>query len=63
MKVGGNKSIQEFFIDNGGSAALSSKDPKVKYTCNAAVKYKEELKKRAAEDAKMSVMPLYPVLV
>ncbi|EPS41677.1 hypothetical protein H072_4425 [Dactylellina haptotyla CBS 200.50] len=53
MKVGGNKAIQEFFIDNGGSAALSSKDAKVKYTSNAANKYKEEIKKRAAEDAKL----------
>ncbi|KAF3921309.1 hypothetical protein ABW21_db0208337 [Orbilia brochopaga] len=53
MKVGGNKAIQEFFIDNGGSAALSSKDAKVKYTSNAAVKYKEEIKKRSAEDKKL----------
>ncbi|KAF3939068.1 hypothetical protein ABW19_dt0208724 [Dactylella cylindrospora] len=53
MKVGGNKAIQEFFIDNGGSAALSAKDAKVKYTSNAAVKYKEEIKKRAADDAKL----------
>ncbi|KAJ6258480.1 ADP-ribosylation factor [Drechslerella dactyloides] len=58
MKVGGNKAIQEFFIDNGGSAALSSKDAKVKYTSNAAVKYKEEIKKRSAEDKK-----LYPEFV
>ncbi|KAK6531646.1 ADP-ribosylation factor GTPase activating protein, ER-Golgi transport [Orbilia ellipsospora] len=53
MKVGGNKAIQEFFIDNGGSAALSAKDAKVKYTSNAADKYKVEIKKRAAEDAKL----------
>ncbi|EWC47232.1 hypothetical protein DRE_03351 [Drechslerella stenobrocha 248] len=58
MKVGGNKAIQEYFIDNGGSAALSSKDGKVKYTSNAANKYKEEIKKRAAEDKK-----LYPDFV
>ncbi|KAF3923056.1 Centaurin-gamma-1A [Dactylellina cionopaga] len=56
MKVGGNKAIQEFFIDNGGSAALSAKDAKVKYTSNAANKYKEEIKRRAADDAKS-----YPV--
>ncbi len=51
MKVGGNESATKFFQSNGGSAALNSKDPKTKYTSNAAVKYKEELKKRAADDA------------
>ncbi|KKK19703.1 hypothetical protein P175DRAFT_0534216 [Aspergillus ochraceoroseus IBT 24754] len=51
MKVGGNESATKYFQSNGGSAALASKDPKVKYTCNAAVKYKEELKRRAAVDA------------
>ncbi|KAL2872499.1 ADP-ribosylation factor GTPase-activating protein [Aspergillus lucknowensis] len=52
MKVGGNESATKYFQSNGGSAALASKDPKVKYTSNAAVKYKEELKRRAALDAK-----------
>ncbi|OOF96498.1 hypothetical protein ASPCADRAFT_47044 [Aspergillus carbonarius ITEM 5010] len=51
MKVGGNESATKYFQSHGGSAALASKDPKVKYTCNAAVKYKEELKRRAAQDA------------
>ncbi|KAI9375328.1 arf GTPase-activating protein [Aspergillus egyptiacus] len=51
MKVGGNESATKYFQSNGGSAALASKDVKVKYTCNAAVKYKEELKRRAALDA------------
>ncbi|KAJ6012198.1 hypothetical protein N7522_002553 [Penicillium canescens] len=51
MKVGGNESATKYFQSHGGSAALASKDTKVKYTCNAAVKYKEELKKRAALDA------------
>lgn len=51
MKVGGNESATKFFQSNGGSAALASKDSKVKYTSNAANKYKEELKKRAARDA------------
>ncbi|EAW13863.1 ADP-ribosylation factor GTPase-activating protein [Aspergillus clavatus NRRL 1] len=51
MKVGGNESATKYFQSHGGSAALSSKDVKVKYTCNAAVKYKEELKRRAAQDA------------
>ncbi|KAL1982715.1 hypothetical protein VTN96DRAFT_966 [Rasamsonia emersonii] len=51
MKVGGNESATKFFQSHGGSAALASKDVKVKYTSNAAVKYKEELKRRAAIDA------------
>ncbi|RDW90633.1 ADP-ribosylation factor GTPase-activating protein [Aspergillus mulundensis] len=51
MKVGGNESATKYFQSNGGSAALASKDSKVKYTSNAAVKYKEELKRRAALDA------------
>ncbi|KAL5343883.1 hypothetical protein BJX70DRAFT_393304 [Aspergillus crustosus] len=51
MKVGGNESATKYFQSNGGSAALNSKDVKVKYTSNAAAKYKEELKRRAALDA------------
>ncbi|OKL61956.1 hypothetical protein UA08_02590 [Talaromyces atroroseus] len=51
MKVGGNESATKYFQSHGGSAALASKDPKVKYESNAAVKYKEELKRRAAQDA------------
>ncbi|KAJ5172543.1 ADP-ribosylation factor GTPase activating protein ER-Golgi transport [Penicillium capsulatum] len=51
MKVGGNESATKYFQSHGGSAALASKDAKVKYTSNAAVKYKEELKRRAAQDA------------
>lgn len=58
MKVGGNESATKYFQSHGGSAALASKDPKVKYTSNAAVKYKEELKRRAAADAQQSVYPL-----
>lgn len=53
MKVGGNESATKFFQSHGGSAALASKDMKAKYESTAAVKYKEELKRRAAEDAKM----------
>ncbi|KAH7375130.1 hypothetical protein B0T11DRAFT_234590 [Plectosphaerella cucumerina] len=51
MKVGGNESATKFFQQNGGSAALNSKDPKTKYQSSAATKYKEELKRRAARDA------------
>ena len=52
MKVGGNESATKYFQTHGGSAALASKDPKTKYTSNAATKYKEELQRRCAVDAK-----------
>ena len=52
MKVGGNESATKYFQTHGGSAALASKDPKAKYTSNAATKYKEELSRRVAIDAK-----------
>ncbi len=51
MKVGGNESATKFFQSHGGSAALASKDTKVKYDSTAATKYKDELKRRAAADA------------
>ncbi|KAM0431908.1 hypothetical protein ACHAPT_005161 [Fusarium lateritium] len=51
MKVGGNESATKFFQQNGGTAALNSKDPKTKYQSNAATKYKDELKRRAQRDA------------
>nr|POE87887.1 adp-ribosylation factor gtpase-activating protein glo3 [Quercus suber] len=50
MKVGGNESATKYFQSHGGSAALASKDPKTKYTSNAATKYKEELDRRVAAD-------------
>ena len=52
MKVGGNESATKYFQSHGGTAALASKDPKTKYSSNAATKYKDELKSRAAADAK-----------
>jgi ADP-ribosylation factor GTPase-activating protein 2/3 len=52
MKTGGNESATKYFQSNGGSAALSSKDPKVKYTSNAANKYKDELARRVEADKK-----------
>lgn len=58
MKVGGNESATKFFQSNGGSAALASKDAKIKYTSNAANKYKEELKRRSARDAEEYVCVL-----
>lgn len=56
MKVGGNESATKFFQSHGGSAALASKDVKTKYTSGAAVKYKEELKRRADADAQEYVL-------
>ena len=56
MKVGGNESATKFFQRNGGSAALASKDPKVKYTSNAATKYKDELARRVEADMKKYVL-------
>ena len=56
MKLGGNESATKYFQSHGGSAALASKDTKVKYTSNAATKYKDELKRRAAADAEQLVM-------
>ncbi|OCK81903.1 putative ARF GTPase activator [Lepidopterella palustris CBS 459.81] len=50
MKVGGNESATKYFQSHGGSAALASKDPKTKYTSNAATKYKEELSRRVTAD-------------
>ena len=50
MKVGGNESATKYFQRNGGSAALASKDPKTKYTSNAATKYKDELARRVEAD-------------
>ncbi|KAK9354552.1 hypothetical protein V1523DRAFT_362333 [Lipomyces doorenjongii] len=53
MKVGGNTKAREYFTRNGGSSALNSKDAKTKYTSRAATMYRDELKRRAAEDAKI----------
>ena len=50
MKVGGNESATKYFQSHGGSAALASKDPKTKYTSNAATKYKDELARRVEAD-------------
>lgn len=53
MKVGGNESATKYFQTHGGSAALASKDPKVKYESNAAKKYREELERRVAVDKRL----------
>ncbi|CAG8593628.1 15753_t:CDS:2 [Racocetra fulgida] len=52
MKVGGNAAALEYFTKHGGSASLNSKDGKLKYTSRVALKYKDELIKRANEDSK-----------
>ena len=52
MKVGGNESATKYFQSHGGTSALSSKDSKLKYTSAVAIKYKDELKKRASADAR-----------
>jgi ADP-ribosylation factor GTPase-activating protein 2/3 len=57
MKVGGNESATKYFQSHGGSAALATKDAKTRYTHNVAGKYKDELKRRAAIDAKEYVLP------
>ena len=59
MKVGGNESATKYFQSHGGSAVLASKDAKTRYTSSVASKYKDELKKRAAADARESVYPFY----
>lgn len=59
MKVGGNESATKYFQTHGGAAALASKDPKTKYTSNAATKYKEELQRRSAADAKQYDAQMY----
>ena len=61
MKVGGNESATKYFQSHGGTAALASKDAKVRYTSNTAAKYKDELKRRAAADAKELVLELPPL--
>ncbi|BFZ62924.1 ADP-ribosylation factor GTPase activating protein, ER-Golgi transport [Saitoella coloradoensis] len=53
FKVGGNAAATEYFTKNGGAAALQSTDGKAKYQSRQAVQYKEEIKKRAAHDAKI----------
>lgn len=50
--MGGNESATKYFQSHGGSAALASKDAKIRYTSNTATKYKEELKRRAAGDGR-----------
>jgi len=51
MKVGGNASASDFFMKHGGSALLADSDTRRKYSSRAAELYKEELGKRAREDA------------
>lgn len=52
MKVGGNESATKYFQSHGGSALLKTKDAKQRYDSPVAVKYKDELKRRAVADQK-----------
>ncbi|CAG8828306.1 24154_t:CDS:2, partial [Dentiscutata erythropus] len=52
MKVGGNAAALDYFSKYGGSTSVNNKDGKLKYTSRVALKYKDELVKRAKEDAK-----------
>lgn len=52
MKVSGNAAASDFFSKHGGNHLLApSTEGKVKYTSQAALAYKEELKKRLVADA------------
>ena len=52
MKVGGNGAASDFFAAHGGNALLvPSTEGKVKYTSAVAQRYKEELNRRAVQDA------------
>lgn len=52
MKVGGNAAAAEFFNKKGGAHLLApSTEGKVKYTSSVALAYKDELHKRALQDA------------
>ncbi|CAE6498780.1 unnamed protein product [Rhizoctonia solani] len=51
MKVGGNQSATDFYTRHGGSSLLSASDTRSKYQGRVADLYKEELQKRAKEDA------------
>lgn len=52
MKVGGNGAASDFFAAHGGNALLApSTEGKAKYTSQVAQRYKEELHRRAVQDA------------
>lgn len=55
MKVGGNESATKFFKSNGASAALQSKDQKVKYNSTIVDKYMDEITRRAAADLSVTM--------
>lgn len=59
MKVGGNASATEFFTKHGGSSLLSDSDVKKKYSSRVAELYKEELARRAKEDATKYVLVFF----
>ncbi|KIO22277.1 hypothetical protein M407DRAFT_245233, partial [Tulasnella calospora MUT 4182] len=51
MKVGGNQSATDYFNRAGGGSLLSDTDTRKKYSSRFADGYKEELAKRAQQDA------------
>jgi len=51
MKVGGNASATDFFNKHGGASLLTDSDTKKKYSSRVSELYKEELARRAKEDA------------
>jgi len=55
MKVGGNESATKFFKANGASAALQSKDQKIKYNTTIVEKYLDEITRRAAADLALTI--------
>ena len=50
MKVGGNAAFADFLARHPGSFSASSGNVKDRYTCSAALKYRDELAKRSAAD-------------
>lgn len=50
MKIGGNTAASEYFAKHGSGASFKNKDINLKYTSKVALKYKNELIKRAKED-------------
>ena len=50
MKVGGNAAFADFLARHPGSFSASSGNVKDRYTCPAALKYRDELARRSAAD-------------
>jgi ADP-ribosylation factor GTPase-activating protein 2/3 len=57
MKVGGNDAARRYYKSHGGTAALTSQEPKVKYDSKVARSYRDELERLSKEDVKMYGFP------